>query len=549
MSVNPILVIALTLLMPAMHPPAKETADALLVRGTIHTVSSHRPVASAMALAGGKILAVGDDQEILSRFEAPRIIDLSGRHIYPGFIDAHCHFVGFAEGMQYVDLLGCRSFAEVLERLHRAHDPSKPGWLIGRGWDQNLWPEKEFPGNDRLNERYPATPVMLIRVDGHVVLANRTALDMAGITGQGGFGAGQVEMKGGRMTGILSETAADRMRAAVPSAEGETLASLLGRAEQRCFSAGLTLVSDAGLEFGQVRFLDSLHKAGRLKMQVYAMLSPSSLNIREWVERGPYLSERLTVRSIKLYADGSLGSRTAWLKSPYSDMPSTSGLSVTTPDSVRSLCRLAFDHGYQVCAHCIGDSANRMILNIFGEFLQGKNDRRWRIEHAQVVDPVDLRLFSDFSIIPSVQATHATSDMRWAGDRLGSVRVRWAYAYRDLLQANGWIPNGTDFPIEDISPLMTFFAAVARTDASGYPDGGFQSENALSRQDALKSITLWAARAGFLDDRKGSLEPGKDADFVVLDHDILTVPEGELLQVKVLQTWLLGERVWPSETD
>jgi len=247
---------------------------------------------------------------------------------------------------------------------------------------------------------------------------------------------------------------------------------------------------------------------------------------------------------LKIYADGSLGSRTARLKQPYSDAPGTRGILVTDPDTIRRICRIAIDHGYQVCTHCIGDEANHLILNIYGEFLKGKNDLRWRIEHAQVVDPADQRLFGDFSVVPSVQATHATSDMRWAGDRLGAVRVKGAYAYRDLMLENGWIANGTDFPIEDISPLKTFYASVARKDPTGYPAGGYQPENALNREDALRSITLWAARAGFLEQRKGSLETGKDADIVILDQDILTIPENHLLSVRVLETWVLGEQVF-----
>jgi predicted amidohydrolase YtcJ len=303
-------------------------------------------------------------------------------------------------------------------------------------------------------------------------------------------------------------------------------------------------VSDAGLEYEQIRALDSLQKQGKIKMHVYVMLSPSDKNIKGFVKHGPYQTDKMDIRSIKIYADGSLGSRTAKLKKPYSDEKTTTGIIVTSPDSMKALCRLAIENGYQVNAHCIGDSANNLILNLFGGFLQGKNDLRWRIEHAQVVDPNDIRLFGEYSIIPSIQATHATSDMYWAEKRLGPERMKGAYAYKDLMNQNGWIANGTDFPIEGISPLGTFYASIARKDLKGFPEGGFQIENALNRDEALRSITLWAARADFMEDRKGSLEPGKDADFVILDRDIMKVPVSKIPSVKVEKTFIRGERVF-----
>ncbi|MEI7724368.1 MAG: amidohydrolase [Bacteroidota bacterium] len=521
----------------------KDNIDLIVTNGVIYTVDAANSRVEAMAIHHGKILATGTNKSILERYTGLSVVDLKGKFIYPGFIDAHCHFVGYALGLQYVDLLGCKSFDEVLQRLKNAGTQFPGKWLVGRGWDQNIWQEKNFPDNSRLNTLYPDVPVMLIRVDGHVVLANQEALKRAGIGINNQFGNAQVEIKNGRLTGILSETAADLMREAVPAPQGTEFTNLLKRAEQQCFGVGLTTVSDAGLEYYQVMAIDSLQKSGILKMQVYAMLTPNAKNLNEFVKQGTYKTDRLVVRSIKIYVDGSLGSRTAKLKVPYADAPSGSGIVVTPPDSIRQLCKIALEHGYQVNTHCIGDSANHLILQIYAEFLKSRNDLRWRVEHAQVVDPADIHLFGDYSVIPSVQATHATSDMKWAENRLGPVRIKGAYAYKSLMKQNGWIPNGTDFPIENISPLFTFYAAVARQDLDGFPTDGFLMENALTREEALRSITIWAAKSDFLEQAKGSLEAGKDADFVVLDQDIMQVPVRRVPGVKVLDTFIAGEGV------
>ena len=519
----------------------KEKADYIFTNGLIYTVDGKNTRASAMAVAGGKVLATGSDSEIGQRFEAAQTTDLHGQFVYPGFVDAHCHFYGYALGLQYVDLNGCKSFDEVLDRIRPGSGDSPERWIVGRGWDQNLWPRKEFPDNTRLNELYPDRPVVLMRVDGHALLANRAALEKAGIGTGNKYGPEQAEVRAGTLTGILRENAADAMREAIPQPAGAELRELIGRAAKACHNAGLTTVGDAGLTYPEVVLLDSLQRSGFLRMNIYAMLTPTQENITHYVTKGPVHTDRMTISSIKVYADGSLGSRSALLKKPYADNPSTSGIQVTSTDSIKDLCKIAFDNNYQVNTHCIGDSAARLVLDIYGEFLKGKNDRRWRIEHAQVVDPADDFLFGRYSVIPSVQATHATSDMRWAGDRLGQERMRGAYAYHDLMLQNGWIANGTDFPIEQISPLLTFYAAVARRDLNGWPEQGFQPENALSRDEALRSVTSWAAHACFMD-RVGSLEPGKDADFVILDRDIMTAPTEQLPATRVVATFLRGER-------
>lgn len=507
-------------------------------------MDSLNTVAEAMVIRDGHILALGNSSEMINRFDAKVLTDGKGKPVYPGFIDAHCHFYGYAQNLQYVDLTGARSFEEVLSRIRSFRSVLKNGWIVGRGWDQNLWEKKVFPDRKMLDLAYPERPVMIIRIDGHSVLANQVALTKAGIGVKNEFKPGEVETINGRLTGILSENAAELMRNIVPSPDDTAKTELLTRAQQTCFGYGLTSISDAGLDYPEVKLIDSLQSHGYLKIHIYAMLNPSLSNIREFVLKGRYRTEKMTVTAIKLYADGSLGSRTALMKRPYLDAPDRTGIMVTSPDTIAAYCRLALVNGYQVNTHCIGDSAVKLVLDTYGNCLKGKNDLRWRIEHAQVVDKKDFHLFGDYSVIPSVQATHATSDMYWAESRIGKQRIKGAYAYRQLLHENGWLANGTDFPIENISPLLTFYASVARKDIHGFPETGFQPENALSREEALRSITLWAARANFDDQITGSLESGKRADYIILDKDIMKIPLKEILLVKVLKTAILGEVVY-----
>lgn len=510
----------------------KRKADLLIVNGVVYSVNAVFSRVEAVAVKNHKIVATGSSSEILAAYESDSVIDAGGLFVYPGFMDPHSHFYGYAVGLQYVDLTGSNSFDELLDRIaKKTYEPGE--WIVGRGWDQNLWADKVFPDNSRLNQLYPNNPVMLIRIDGHVVLASDKALELAGIKGTTGFGPGEIHMEKGKLTGILSETAADRMRSAVPQPDGDQLTTLLREAQRNCFGVGLTSVCDAGLDYRQVILLDSLQRSGILDIHLYVMLTPNRENIEKLVMKGGIRNDMMIARSIKIYADGSLGSRTARLKMPYSDAHNHLGLVVTGPDSVSALCKLAYENDFQVNTHCIGDAANEMVLKVYSGFLKGKNDRRWRVEHAQVVDPADLHYFGDFSIIPSVQSTHATSDMNWADERLGPDRIRNAYAYRSLMVQNGWLPNGTDFPIENISPLYTFYAAVARRDLQGLPEGGFQPENALTREEALRSITIWAARAGFSEIQKGSIEPGKDADFTILEQDLMSAPDSLLSRIQV----------------
>jgi len=531
-----------------MHSCQTQTdADLLLLNGKIYTVDSNFSIAEAMAVKNGKIVATGSTKEISGRFTADSMMDLGGKPVYPGFIDAHSHFYGLALFMQQADLNGAASFEEVVERLQAHYQKYRPPWVLGRGWDQNLWENKAFPDNALLDKNFPDLPVVLTRIDGHAVIANSKALEMAQITDQTNIPGGKTLQKDGKITGVLIDKAADRMKDKIPQPEEKELIALLKEAQQHCLSLGLTTVADAGLQKNTVLLLEKLFADNTLKINIYAMLEPSSENIETFVKKGIYRKGGLHICSLKLYADGALGSRGACLLEPYSDELSNTGLMVETRDSLIHYCRLAYENNYQMCTHAIGDSAVRAMLNIYAAILKGTNDRRWRIEHAQVISPSDIGLFAQFSIIPSVQPTHATSDMLWAADRLGNERVKSAYAYKDLLKQNNWLPFGTDFPIEKADPLLTFYAAVFRKDANSQPTGGFQIENAVSRVEALKGITLWAAKGCFEENEKGSLEAGKYADFVVLDQDIMTISEEKIIATKVLHTFIRGEKMYSCE--
>jgi predicted amidohydrolase YtcJ len=525
----------------------KQNADLIIFNTHIQTVDEHLTWVQAMAVRGGKIIGTGTNEYIFQHFQSDKVEDMKDKYIYPGFIDSHCHFYGYTRTTKTMaDLFEIPSEQDMIAKLKQFRQDNPMSWLVGRGWDQNKWESRELPDKKLIDKEFPGIPVVLIRVDGHALLANEVAIRQLDLTESNLGNTTEALMVNGKFTGIFFETIADRFKDAIPKPEMEKMSKFMMEAEKDCFSVGLTSVADAGLSKSVIQLIDSLQKEGRIKIRIYAMLDPSQENIDYFVKRGVYQTPKLDVRSIKLYADGALGSRGACLLESYSDAPGTRGIVVTKPGEIKKFCELAYRYGYQMNTHCIGDSANRMVLNIYKDFLKGKNDRRWRIEHAQVVTPEDFDMFGKYSIIPAIQATHATSDMTWAVDRLGAERIKNAYAYQKLLQQNGWIPNGTDFPIEKINPLLSFYAAVARMDVNGKPEGGFQIENALTREQALRSLTIWAARGCREDDRKGSLEAGKYADFVVLDSDLLSIPLSAIPTLKVRETYLDGELVYQS---
>ena len=524
---------------------SKKQADLIVTNATVYTVDSTFSKAESFAVIAGKIAATGTSEEILKQFTSENIIDATGKFVSPGFNDAHCHFNGYANNLaQYADLRGTAGPDEIYERLKTHHEKFGGDWVLGRSWDQNDWPLKEFPDNTELDTLFPETPVYLVRVDGHAGWCNSKALEMAGITVATKISGGDVVLKNGQPTGVLVDNAMGLVSKLVPEITGEQQQKALLEAQANCFAAGLTSVTDCGLDKNTILLMQEMQNRSELKMRVNAMLNPTEENFEFFVKNGPLVDEKLVVRTIKLYADGALGSRGALMLEDYSDNPGNRGLQIETQEYYDKICQLALDNNYTMATHAIGDSANRLMLNTYSKFLKGKNDKRWRIEHAQIVNQADFAKFAEFSIVPSVQATHCTSDMYWAADRVGAERVKGAYAYQTLLGQNGWLPNGTDFPVENIEPLFTFFAAVFRTDHKGFPEGGWQIENGLTREQALRSMTIWAAKASFEENVKGNLEPGKYADFLILDIDLMTATPQQVLNAKVESTWIGGEKVF-----
>lgn len=523
----------------------RQKADLIIHHAKIYTVDEQFSQAEAMAVRDGKIIAIGKNEDILKEYESDKTEDAGGKTIFPGFIDAHAHFMGYGFSLQRVNLVGTESWDDVLQHCSDFAKEMKHGqWLTGRGWDQNDWVIKEFPTNDKLNELFPDRPVLITRIDGHAAIANQKALDIAGIKPGNKIEGGEIEVKNGKLTGILVDNAVDLVSAKVPAPTDAEVKEALMEAQQNCFAVGLTGVHDCGLDYGDVEKIRRLQQSNDLKMRMYVMLSDAKKNFDWAFSNGRIKTDRLTVSGFKVYADGALGSRGACLLQPYSDKPDWSGFLLSAPAHFDSVAAIISAKGWQMCTHAIGDSGNRTILHIYAKYLKGKNDLRWRIEHAQVVNQNDFTLFGENNIIPSVQPTHGTSDMYWAGDRLGSERVKGAYAYQQLLKENNWIPLGTDFPVEDISTFKTFFAAVVRRDAKGFPAGGFQLENALTREQTIRGMTVWAAKAAFEEKQKGSLEKGKVADFIILDTDLMTCPNDAILKTKVLATYINGEKVF-----
>ncbi|MFN3377990.1 MAG: amidohydrolase [Runella zeae] len=523
-------------------------ADFIVFNATIYTVDSTFSKATALAVKDGKFALVGDSATVFSQYTADSVINAEGKALYPGLYDAHAHFYGLGQMLDQADLVDTQSAEEVVERLkkYQAAHPDRV-WIIGRGWDQNDWAVKKFPTKEILDKAFPNNPVYLTRIDGHAAWVNSKALQLGKITAATKVEGGAIPLQNGQPTGILVDNAMRLARTANPQPTPEEIKNILLKAQEVCFSYGLTNVGDAGLSPELIDIIDDLQKKGQLKIRLYPMVSISQENVDKMLKKGVYVTDRLNVRSFKIYADGALGSRGACLLQPYADAPETTGFLLMSPSELENYIKQIANSDFQANTHCIGDSANRLMLNLYAKYLKGKNDRRWRIEHAQIVDAADVPTFGNFNILPSVQPTHATSDMYWAGERLGKAREKNGYVFQALFQQNGKITFGTDFPVEAVSPFYTFHSAVYRQDAKGFPSGGYQMEGALSREQTLRGMTIWAAYGNFEENKLGSIEVGKAADFIILEKDLMTAPAAQLRDIKVWKTFVAGEKVFEQK--
>lgn len=540
---NKLLLLFLSLILFSCNSEEREQADLLVFNAEIYTVDSTFSKQEAFVVKDGKFLEVGSSEALKSKYKAENMIDVKGKAVFPGLIDAHAHFYGMGLQQQKVELTGTKSFKEVVQRIVDFQKKNKSDFITGRGWDQNDWPNKEFPVKDTLDQLFPDTPVAITRIDGHALLANQAALDKANITTETAFDGGDIEQKNGELTGIIVDNPMQLISRAQPKTTKQDQIKALQKAEEIALSYGLTTVVDAGLDRTVIEIMDSLHQQEDLTIRIYAMISNSKENLDYYLEKGPFKTDQLNVRSVKFYGDGALGSRGAALKEEYSDSPGHFGALLSPVEDFKETAERIANSDFQMNTHAIGDSANYLVLKTYDALLENDKDRRWRVEHAQIIDESDFHYFSN-NIIPSVQPTHATSDMYWAEDRLGKERMKGAYAYKKLLNEAGIIALGTDFPIEEVNPFLTFYAAVGRQDTNNYPEDGFMKEEALSREETLKGMTIWAAYANFEENEKGSIEVGKFADFVILDQDIMKVELNKVPETKVLDTYVNGEKVY-----
>ncbi len=539
---------------PAPRPAAP--ADLVVVNARVYTADAARPMAQALAVRGDRLAFVGDAAGALAlRGPATRVVDLAGRTVLPGLVDAHGHLLGLGLGLRNVDLTGTRSYAEVVARVaERARATPKGRWIVGRGWDQNDWGDTRFPTHEALSRAVPDHPVWLERVDGHAALANAAAMRAAGVTNATADPAGgRVERAaGGAPAGVFVDNAQRLVERAIPPATREEQRAALRAAAAELHRHGLVGVHDAGESRATVELMEEMVGRGELDLRTYVMVGDDSAALRYYFERGPRSAlggGRLWVRAVKLYADGALGSRGAALLDPYSDDPGNRGLLVSAPAHIRDVAARALRAGFQVNTHAIGDRGNRLVLDAYEAALRGRPtaDHRFRVEHAQVLHPDDVPRFAALGVIPSMQASHQTSDMYWAGARLGETRLLGAYAWRTLLDAGNVVPNGSDFPVERVNPLLSFRAAVTRQDAAGWPAGGWHPEQRMTRDEALRAMTLWPAVAAFQERDMGTLAAGKYADFVVFDRDPMRAAADEVLQARVLATYLGGRAVYEAK--
>ena len=518
--------------------------DLIIVNSEIYTANENNQIAKSIAVKDGKIIEVSSEN-LVSKYEANEILDANGKTILPGFIDSHCHFYNLGLDQQVVDLRGTTSFEEIIERLIASDLNNQSDVILGRGWDQNDWDNKQFPVNTELNKIFENKLVVLERIDGHAYIVNDNALELAGIDQNTLVRGGLVLLKNNKPTGVLIDAPMSMVDKVLPEKSIREKVNALKQAQEISFSYGLTTVSDAGLSTEIINVIDSLHKSDELKIKIYAMVSVSKNNIQRLKETGIIKTPKLNVRSFKVYGDGALGSRGAALKKPYCDDPHNYGFLRTDIKDLKYYANEIAGMGFQMNTHAIGDSTVSVLLKEYQKVLNDIEDPRWRIEHSQVVDLNEFELYND-KILPSVQPTHATSDMYWAYDRLGK-RIDGAYAFKDLLSQSKRIALGTDFPVEKVNPFHTFYSSIERKDLNGYPENGFQIENALTREETLKGMTIWGAYFNFEEDEKGTIEKGKSADFIIIDQNIMKIEADKIPYTKVLKTFVDGELVFQKD--
>lgn len=515
-------------------------ADLVLKGGKIATVDKDFSYAQAVAVRGDSIIFVGSDADIAKYIgPATEVIDCAGRLVVPGLIDAHAHMLGYGSSLSELDFRGTKSFDEIISLCAEKAKTLSPGeWITGQNWDQNDWPEKEFLPHDALSKAVPDNPVWITRVDGHAGIANAKTMEIAGIAkASKSPGGGEIlRKKDGSPTGVFVDNAMDLINSVVPDPTEEQLSDALEAAANGCLAVGLTGVHDAGVSPRTIALYKKLIDSGRLGMRVFAMLGypGDGADVKDYLLKNKFDSygdHFLKVASIKLFMDGALGSRGAAMFEDYSDRPGYTGLMTLSEERAEEVSRAALEADCQVCTHAIGDKAIDLILDAYEAALKDnpKKDHRFRVEHAQVVAPGDFQRFVDLGILPSMQPTHATSDMYWAEARVGAERVKGAYAWRSFLDLGLIVPCGSDFPVEETNPMLGIYAAITRQDPTGYPDGGWFPEQRMTREEVLKGFTIWAADAAFQDDILGSIEAGKLADMVVLSNDIMTIEPKNIL--------------------
>lgn len=551
------LLLRLTLALAAAPLAAQQQpADLIVTNARIYTVDDSHPFVEALAVRAGRVEFVGDARGALTlKGPQTRVIDLDGRTVIPGMIDAHGHVAELGQTLAIVDLSGASSYDEVIARVVAKVKTVAPGvWVTGHGWDQNRWADTRFPTHEKLSAATPNNPVLLERIDGHANLANRKAMEAAGVTAATKAPAGgRIEhLADGSPSGVFVDNAQVLTQHVVPVPTHDELKRQLENAIADLHRWGLTGVDDAGEPQAVLDMYEELGRAGMLNSRIYAMVGDDSTAIARAFARGPQsglYGGTLWIRSIKLYADGAMGSRGAALLEPYSDDPGNSGLLKSTPAHLLDVATRALRAGFQVCTHAIGDRGNRVALDAYEAALAAvpTADHRFRIEHAQNLHYSDIPRFAKLGVIPSMQTSHQTSDMYWVGTRLGVSRLPGAYAWRSLLNTGVIIPNGTDFPVEKVNPIISFHAAVSRQDANNWPPGGWFPEQRMTRDEALKAMTIWPAYAAFQEHDLGSLTPGKYADFVVLDQDIMRAPFETILATHVLSTWVGGKMVYEAK--